>query len=417
MQQVITAKLKLNCTPEQKEKLRAVTLAYRDALNYTSKLAFEKGKISYAAKLQKQVYYDIRERFRLPAQMACNVPRQVATIYKNLWMKVERNATHLKSGITNKRYKGLDTPPKFIARTCTFSYKRDYSFVKGKASLVTLEGRIKVDYSGYQKHLDLIHSGAAKIGTAIIGYAEKTKTYYLLVSLELNVPNLKPEAIKRVVGVDVGQRYLAVTFDTNNTAGFFSGKSVIHRANRYSKTKQTLQQKGTRSATRRLRVLSQRERRFNADINHCIAKRIVISGSLIGLENITENRDRIKSRQLGQESSKKAGQAHRNKRAWEFTKLHDFIDYKAVLGGALVIRVDADFTSQSCPRCGHTSKGNRPNQGLDFDCIACGYKLHADLVAAKNIALRTLLLRQDFERTGRLSTVPDVSQDETKTLD
>ncbi|NEO24037.1 MULTISPECIES: hypothetical protein [Moorena] len=60
MQQVITAKLKLNCTPEQKEKLRAVTLAYRDALNYTSKLAFENGKISYAAKLQKQVYYDIR---------------------------------------------------------------------------------------------------------------------------------------------------------------------------------------------------------------------------------------------------------------------------------------------------------------------------------------------------------------------
>ncbi|NEQ63175.1 MAG: transposase, partial [Moorea sp. SIO4A1] len=53
----------------------------------------------------------------------------------------------------------------------------------------------------------------------------------------------------------------------------------------------------------------------------------------------------------------------------------------------------------------------------DFDCMACGYKLHADLVGAKNIALRTLLLRQDFERTGRLSTVPDVSQDETKTLD
>ncbi|WP_044493312.1 MULTISPECIES: zinc ribbon domain-containing protein [Moorena] len=87
------------------------------------------------------------------------------------------------------------------------------------------------------------------------------------------------------------------------------------------------------------------------------------------------------------------------------------------MGGALAIRVDANFTSQSCPRCGHTNKANRPNQGLDFDCMACGYKLHADLVGAKNIALRTLLLRQDFERTGRLSTVPDVSQDETKTLD
>ncbi|WP_287295762.1 transposase [Moorena sp. SIO2C4] len=179
MQQVITAKLKLNCTPEQKQKLRAVTLAYRDALNYTSKLAFDKGKLSDAAKLQKQVYYDIRERFRLPAQMACNVPRQVAAIYKNLWMKVERNATHLKSGITNKRYQGLDPPPKFRARTCTFSYKRDYSFVKGKASLVTLEGPIKIDYSGSQKHLDLIHSGAAKIGTAIICTSLTIKPFWV----------------------------------------------------------------------------------------------------------------------------------------------------------------------------------------------------------------------------------------------
>ncbi|NEQ84914.1 MAG: transposase, partial [Moorea sp. SIO2I5] len=183
------------------------------------------------------------------------------------------------------------------------------------------------------------------------------------------------------------------------------------------KTKQTLQRKGTRSATRRLIVLSKRERRFNADINHCIAKRVVISGSLIGLENITHNPDQIKLIQLGHEPSRQLSKPHINKRIWEFTKLHDFIDYKAVLGGALAIRVDADFTSQSCPRCGHTSKANRPNQGLDFDCMACGYKLHADLVGAKNIALRTLLLRQDFERTGRLSTVPDVSQDETKTLD
>ena len=42
------------------------------------------------------------------------------------------------------------------------------------------------------------------------------------------------------------------------------------------------------------------------------------------------------------------------------------------------------------------------------------YELHSDLIGARNIALRTLLLRQDFESTGRISAVPDVSHDEAK---
>ena len=75
MEQVITAKLKLHLSPEQKSALPNLSLAYRDALNYTSQIAFENGKTSGGAKLQKLVYQDLRSRFRLPAQMACNVPR------------------------------------------------------------------------------------------------------------------------------------------------------------------------------------------------------------------------------------------------------------------------------------------------------------------------------------------------------
>jgi putative transposase len=49
-----------------------------------------------------------------------------------------------------------------------------------------------------------------------------------------------------------------------------------------------------------------------------------------------------------------------------------------------------------------------------FRCVACNHTLHSDLVGARNVALRTLLLRQDFESTGRISAVPDVSHDEAK---
>ncbi|MFW6316078.1 MAG: RNA-guided endonuclease TnpB family protein, partial [Cyanobacteriota bacterium] len=76
MKQVITAKLKLTLSQEQKSLLREVSLAYRDALNYVSQVAFDNKRTSSANQLQKLAYYEIRDQFRLPAQMACNVCRQ-----------------------------------------------------------------------------------------------------------------------------------------------------------------------------------------------------------------------------------------------------------------------------------------------------------------------------------------------------
>ena len=92
MKQRITAKLKLHTTSEQFKALRATQLAYRDALNYVSKYAFEHGKMSNQHRLQRETYAAIRATYKLPAQMACNVPRQVGATYKALWTKVRHNA-------------------------------------------------------------------------------------------------------------------------------------------------------------------------------------------------------------------------------------------------------------------------------------------------------------------------------------
>ncbi|MDJ0615673.1 MAG: transposase [Calothrix sp. MO_192.B10] len=413
MKQVITAKLRLDLTPEQKDSVRQVTLAYRDALNYTSQVAFNDNKLSQAAKLQKLVYRDIRSAFKLPAQMACNVPRQVAATYKTQWTKFKQNQQARKQGRTKKRYKGLDKPQKFVSRTCTLNYQRDYSFkTEQRVSFVTLSGRIVVGYSGYNRHLQLINNGA-KIGAAKISYNRSNKTYYLLVSLEIELPQIAPETVTKVYGVDVGQRYLAVNAGIDSSSQFFSGKEIRHKANRYYKARKSLQRKGTRSAKRRLVALSGRERRFIADINHQISKKITQPNSLIGLENLTHIRERTKSKS-GNKASKKQKKANRNKAKWSFAELHSLIDYKAVINSSLAVKVPAHYTSQCCPKCGYVSKENRPNKGLTFHCKCCGYKLHADLVGARNIALRTLLIRQDWMSTGSLSASPNVSDSEAK---
>jgi predicted transposase len=84
MKVTLTAKLKLQTSPEQFQALRKTQLAYRDALNAVSQYAFAHGKISNQRTLQRQMYDEIRLLYQLPAQMACNVPRQVGATYKTL---------------------------------------------------------------------------------------------------------------------------------------------------------------------------------------------------------------------------------------------------------------------------------------------------------------------------------------------
>jgi putative transposase len=415
MKQVITAKLKLHTSPEQFRALRQTQLAYREALNYTSRYAFAHGKMSNQQRLQRETYADVRTQYKLPSQMACNVPRQVGATYKTLWTRVKQNAAQRKAGITKKRYKGLDQAPKYVSPTLTYNFHRDYSFKpEQQVSLLTLEGRVIASYSGYNKHVTLIEHGA-HIGAAKLWYDKPHRQFYLLVSLEVEAADPTPETQKGVVGVDVGQRYLAVTSDTRGKTAFYSGKAARAKADHSARVRKRLQQQGTRSATRRLIAISGRERRFKLQTNHTIAKHIVEThpSSIIGLEHLTDIRERTK-RKRGKKATSKQRRANGQASRWAFAELQSVIAYKATLAGSMTVEVDAHFTSQACPKCGYVSKANRPHAGLLFVCQNCHFSLHADLVGARNMTMRTLVIRQDWMTTGILSECPDGSDVEAK---
>jgi IS605 OrfB family transposase len=328
---------------------------------------------------------------------------------------VKQNAAQHKAGVTKKRYKGLDQAPKFVSPTLTYQLGHDYSFkTEQRVSILTLQGRVLLPSTGYREHVALIEHGA-HIGAAKLWYDKPKKHLYLLVSLDVEVAEPTDASHTSVVGVDVGIRYLAVTATTRGKQSFHSGKRMVPKANHYARTRKRLQRKGTRSATRRLVIMSGRERRLKADANHVVSKQIVGAHphALLGLENLTDIRDRTK-RRTGKKASTKQRKANAASSKWAFAELHAMLAYKALLHESMAIKIDAHYTSQACPICGHTCKGNRPNKGLLFVCQHCGYTLHADVVGARNVALRTLLARQDWTRTGRLSIVPDVSSDEVK---
>jgi putative transposase len=381
MKQILTAKLKLHTASSQFIQLRQTQLAYRDALNAVSRYAYAHGKMSNSRALQRDCYEEIRATHKLPAQMACNVPRQVGATYKALWTNAKKNATARKAGLTKKRYKGLDNPPKYVSPTLTYNYGYDYSFKRHQqVSILTLIGRVIVPYTGYDKHVALIQQGA-NIGAAKLWYDQPKKQFYLLVTLEIEGAHPTPETHKQVVGIDVGIRYLAVTSTTKGECTFHCGKTIVPKANHYARLRKRLMHKGTRSATRRLVQISRRERRLKQDANHVVSRRIVEQHpySLIGLENLTDIRERTK-RKHGKKASKKQRKANARQSKWSYAELHAYIAYKALLHESMAIKVDAHYTSQACPLCGHTCKANRPNKGLLFVCQNCHYSLHADLV-------------------------------------
>jgi putative transposase len=424
MKQIITAKLKLITMPDQFQALRTTQLAYRDALNAVSSYAFEHGKISSNITLHKGMYTELRTRYHLPSQLACSVERQVAATYKGLWTKLKKNAEHRRKKITKKRFKGLDQPPKYSSPTVQYTYERDYTFqCDQRVSIGTLGGRISITYQGYDKHIAPIRQGAS-IGGAKLWYDKSKKTFYLLVSLEIDISEPTCEHLSAVVGVDVGIRYLAVTSTSTGRASFHPGKRVRHNANHYARLRKRLQHKGTRGAKRRLRRIEQRERRLKVQANHSIAKQIIKQHpyALFGLEHLTDIRERTKRKKRKRKKngkgsepvSPKARKANRVYSQWSFAELQALISYKAALAGSLAMKVDADYTSKACPKCGHTADENRPQKGLLFVCQRCHYTLHADLVGARNITMRTLLVRHDWIRTGCLSLIPDASDKEAK---
>jgi putative transposase len=78
------------------------------------------------------------------------------------------------------------------------------------------------------------------------------------------------------------------------------------------------------------------------------------------------------------------------------------LEYKLEWNGGLLLVVPPHNTSRTCPCCTHISQDNRKTQA-QFECMACGYKNHADVVGAMNILERghRLLARGELAQLSR----------------
>ena len=355
--------------------------SFAQACNYVSQIAFENNYLSQRLTLHRLTYKDIRAHFPLTAQMACSAIKQIAGVY-----------TSMKSN--GERHLAIFKPTSILLEGGVRG--RDFRLIS-KAQMVsisTIEGRIKVPYL-LGAHQAKYLTDSWDIGAATL--IRRKKGIFLNVTLSkiINAPELRDVAT--IIGCDMGQRFIAVT----STGKFFGGGEIKNRKHHYRRVRRSLQAKGTRGARRTLKRLSGREQRFQTDANHCISKAIVNEAlkypkPAIALEDLSGIRESTKHRRA------QRGDFH----SWAFYQLRQFLEYKGEFAGIVVQHVNPRNTSKTCSRCGHLEDGQR--NGLGFCCKACGFQLHSDLNASRNIANLLRLSRQDLEELGSLSTTPEV---------
>ena len=161
-------------------------------------------------------------------------------------------------------------------------------------------------------------------------------------------------------------------------------KHISDVKRRYAYDRKTCQEKGTRSAKRRLKSLSGREKRFVKDANHRMSAEAISDESI--LVHVLENLNGMeKQRERGKKGKKTRKQISR----WSYSQLEFDMRYKAQAAGKRVEFVDPEYTSQECSRCG-TIDRNARNRG-EYHCRKCGLRIQADVNASKVIKKRWIM--------------------------
>jgi len=353
----LIAQAKLKPTEEQHKSLLTTLETVNDAANYISDHAWET-KTFRQYDLHRFLYYDIRGRFNLSAQIVVRVLAKVADAYK-----LDHAAKR-----TFKRHGSIAYDKRILS----------WNLSGQTVSIWTNGGRLKLPFLAGEHQLELLQHLAGEADLVF-----RQGEFYLLQTCEVEEPPGNNPS--EFLGIDLGIKNIAADSDGQT----YSGGEVNGLRKRHTKLRGRLQSKNTKATKRLLKKRSGKEKRFATYTNHVISKNVVAkakdTGRGIALEDLTGIRSRITVRKS----------QRRQQHSWAFNQLRRFIEYKARFAGTLVSLVDPRHTSQTCPRCGLTNKRNRVSQSL-FSCVSCGFSAPADTVAAVNIGRRAAVNQPYF---------------------
>lgn len=353
-----TFRILMHPTPEQAEALKETSRQFTAVFNAVCAYGWRQRERN-GVRLHQALYYPLKGEF----------PALVSDLHIQARVKateaIRSALALLKAGKKVSQPRSRACPPRYNLHT----YKLDWN--ERAVTLSSTAGRLRIPFA-VLPHAQKYVGG--EVDSADLMWRKGRWWLHVVVT----VPQPEVEPSEAVVGVDLGLTCPAVT-STNRFLGKRAWKASERR---FFKLRRALQKRGTKSAKRHLRKLRGRQARFRRDCDHVLSKQVAQAtppGGTVVLENLTNIRTRTKVRHKTPTSRRLHG--------WSFAQLKGFIGYKAQERGCTVAGVDPRHTSQACSCCGYVARNNRRSRDL-FVCRQCGYRLHADLNGARNIAAK-----------------------------
>lgn len=215
--------------------------------------------------------------------------------------------------------------------------------------------------------------------------------WYASIQTEREIEQPVPTATS-AIGIDMGIRRFATKSDGTFVAPLNSFKKHQVRLKRYQRamSRKVKYSKNWQKAKRRVQNIHTRIGNARRDFLHKATTTISQNHAMVAIEDL-QVRNMSKSAKGNAEKAGKivAQKSGLNKaildQGWfEFRRQ---LEYKLNWNGGMLVAVPPQYTSQTCPACGHVAKENRTTQAK-FECVGCGHTDNADVVGAMNILAR-----------------------------
>ena len=214
--------------------------------------------------------------------------------------------------------------------------------------------------------------------------------WFISIQTEREVDQPLPNG--EAVGIDMGIARFATLSDGSHIEPLNSFKKHQQRLARYQRamSRKVKFSNNWKKAKAQVQRVHTRIANARKDFLHKASCQISQNHAMIAIEDL-QVRNMSKSakgnsEQHGKMVKQKSG-LNRSILDQGWSEFRRQLEYKSAWNGGFVIAVPPQYTSQTCPCCGHVSKGNRLTQAK-FECVECGFEENADVVGAINILAR-----------------------------
>ena len=242
----LVTKIRLTTTPEEKISLYETLERCSAVCNFISSIVFL-SENSNSFDLQKLVYYDVKEDFKLSAQITLLCIQKTSHDYHS-------------QNFTLRHYSKKSAMP-FDDRVLSFFPD------KKEVSIWTVNGRRRLPFQCGEKQIALLKKRMGQSDLIC-----ENNEFFLLVGYEIEEGNITPP--RDFLGVDLGIKNLAVDSEKE----VFSGDAVEKKRRKFSRKRKSLQQKGSKNAKKALCKLRTKEKNYKRTQNHEIAKKDCVKG-------------------------------------------------------------------------------------------------------------------------------------------